>query len=218
MFVRQWMMSGIVWVALMPNPVRAEPAADARPDLSTPKAAAVAFMRALESGEVRAIKAVTLGSDDDYRLMSAVASAMRATRDLQKAATDRFGKAGDGIVPGQSGDPVDEISESKVKETGDTALLARKEDPEGRSPLRLKKTDGQWKIDLAALPDKRQINQALPAMRATQRAMEQAAADIKAGKYKTADEAKEAVQKQLMQAATPPEPPRKGDGKKPAGK
>jgi hypothetical protein len=215
MFARQWMMSGMVWVALMPNLVRAEPAADARPDLSTPKAAAVAFMRALESGEVRAIKAVTLGSDDDYRLMSAVASAMRATRDLQKAANNRFGKAGDGIVPGQSGDPVDEISESKVKETGDTALLARKEDPEGRSPLKLKKTDGQWKIDLAALPDKRQINQALPAMRATQRAMEQATADIKAGKYKTAEEAKEVVQKQLMQAATPPEPPRKSE-KKPA--
>ena len=179
-------------------------AADFHPDLSTPKSAGASFVRALESGDVNAVKAVTLGSETDYRLMEVLAAADHAGKELERAAIEKFGDAGKEVASlGAGGNSEKDLADSRVKEDGDSAVLARKDDPDAKHALKLKRVDGAWKIDLAALPNKKDLIRAVPAMRATAGILVQAARDIRAGKYKSADEAKQVILKQLIGSGGP---------------
>jgi hypothetical protein len=75
---------------------------------------------------------------------------------------------------------------------GDTATVGRAGDKDGR---KLKMVDGNWKVDLSSTPEREFVGKVLPKM---QKVTLDAAADIKAGKYKTVEEAKAAIGQQIF--------------------
>jgi hypothetical protein len=164
-------------------------------DLSTPKKAAVEFARDLESGDMVAARAASVGSADDFKLIEVISSLVRSARDLRAAAIEKFGDAGKEVLP--NGDELADFSKrvdsGTEKITGDTATVGQ---PDERDPMKLKKAeDGTWRVDLAAIPEKDEINKMMPKV---QKVLSSATTDIKAGKYKTADEAKDAISQQTF--------------------
>lgn len=167
----------------------------AAPDLSTPKKAAVEFARDLETGDMVAARAAAIGTADEFKLAETISSLVRAARDLRAAAIEKFGDAGKGIPP--DGDELIDFSKhvesGTEKITGDSATVGQ---PDERDPMKLKKAeDGTWRVDLSAIPEKEAIAKMMPKV---QKVFSTATTDIKAGKYKTADEAKDAISQQTF--------------------
>lgn len=178
----------------------------AAPDLSTPKKAAVEFARDLETGDMAAARAASVGSAEQLKLAEVISDLIRSARDLRTAAVEKFGDAGKDILP--NGEELAEFSKrvdsGTEKITGNTATVGQ---PDERDPMKLKKIeDGTWRVDLSAIPEKDEITKVMPRV---QKVLASAAADIKAGKFKTADEARDAASQQMFaviadQAASQP--------------
>lgn len=180
--------------------------ARAAADLSTPKKAAVEFARDLESGDLTAAKAASIANADDAKLIKIISNLVRSARELRSVTIEKFGDAGKDVLP--NGDELADYSKrvesATEKVTGDTATIGQ---PDERDPMKLKKVeDGTWRVDLSAIPEKEEITKMMPKV---QKVLASGAADIKAGKYKTADEAKDALSQQMFaliadEAATQP--------------
>jgi hypothetical protein len=177
------MLVGLIW-----SPVRAAEA----PDLSTPKKTAIAFAKGVESGDLATVKATSIGNESDYKLVHSIIGLIEANKQLRAAAIAKFGEDGKQISTEDLSNISKQMEQGEEKIEGDTATVGKADE---KDPMKLKKVDGVWKVDLASIPDKEQMTKAMPKM---QKAMSQAALDIKAGKYKTIDEAKTAVGQQIF--------------------
>jgi hypothetical protein len=170
-------------------------------ELATPKAAAITFVRAMEADDMDAFRQVTLGNDEDYKLFEPLLNMTGAAKRLEKAARTHFGKEGSKVVRESPAVELEvHVQESDVKVNGDRATLKHKADGNGDA-LPLKKTAAGWKVDLTAIPNRQQMSDAGPTMTRMQQTLEQAAADILEGKFKTPDEAEKAVAARMSQAA-----------------
>src|SRR5687768_10944814 len=69
----------------------------AKPDLSTPKSAAAAVVKAMADGDAAAIAAATVGNAREVEWVRAYAAQLRALRDLDAALAKRFGEAYTGL-------------------------------------------------------------------------------------------------------------------------
>jgi hypothetical protein len=165
--------------------------ADDAPDLSTPKKAAMAFTKAVETGDLNGVKTTSVGSEADYQLVQSIMDFLAANQLLRQAAIDRFGQPASEQIPDLS-NLSKQVEQGAEKMDGDTATVGKADDKE---PMKLKKIDGQWKCDLSAIPDKQQVSKAMPKMR---QIMLDVTTDIKAGKYKTVEEAKDAMSKAIF--------------------
>jgi hypothetical protein len=175
-------------------------AVDSTPDLSSPKKAAAAFALALQKGDFATVQNVTTGSPADYKIMQTLTSMLAASGKLHDAAVARFGPDEAAKIATGSGDPVAitrQIEESEEKLEGDQASITMKDVAQGDS-VKLKKSNGQWKVDLAKYPLKNEIAQRASMLDATGKVLAQASTDVSAGKYKTATEASQDIQQRLM--------------------
>src|SRR5258707_810347 len=77
----------IACAAALPAFVRA---ADA-PDLSTPKSSAVAFAKALSTGNKEGLRAVCTGTEEELKSIDAMASLFSGMKKFRDACTDKFG-------------------------------------------------------------------------------------------------------------------------------
>ena len=178
-----------------------EPKAAVLPELSTPKMAAITFVRAMEADDLDAFRKVTLGNDEDYQLFEPLLRMTGAAKKLEKAARTRFGKEGTKIVRESPAVGLEvHVQESDVKVTGDRATLKHKADADADA-LTLKMTPAGWKVDLTAIKNRQQMSAAAGGMLKMQQALEQAASDILGGKFKTADEAANALVARMTEAA-----------------
>jgi hypothetical protein len=183
--------------------------ADENLDLSSPKKSAVAFTRALENADMAAAKSASIGSDEDYKFVQGLIDFIAAGRQLRAAAIERFGDEGKQI----SGDAMANLSKqaesASEKIDGDSATVDQRN---GSEPMKLKRVEGNWKVDVSAFPDKDQTGNALPLV---QKVMAAAAADVKAGKYKTAQEARQAIEQQIFAVIAEQSNPRRDADSKP---
>jgi len=187
---------GLVGLIASPNLARA---AD-HPDLSTPKKAATAFATGLQNGSMSEVKAAAIGSDQDMKLIESLAGFVHATKAVTDAGVARFGaEGGKNVLGNENTDMLKDIEQSEEKIEGDAATLAKK-GQSAEQGFKLKKSSDGWKVDLTKMPEKQQLAQALPVLKSMQKVMNDAAADIKAGKYKTAAEAKQGIQAQMVAA------------------
>jgi hypothetical protein len=171
------------------------------PELSTPKLAALSFVRAMELNSMQAFETVTIGGKDEYALFEPLLKMVGAAKDLEKAAREKFGKAGRAIVRNSPAVGLEvQVQESDVSVTGDTAVVRRKGD-EDPDPLTLRKTPVGWKVDLTAIQNRKAMTAAAPNMKKLERVFIDSAADIRAGKFKSADEAEKVILKRMQDAA-----------------
>lgn len=171
-------------------------------DLASPKKAALTFATALRLGDFRMIRSSTIGSDADYKMMESMASMMGAAGKLHDAAAARFGPKDADKVAGPitgNADAAREIEQSQEKVEGDTATIVTAKGP--ANALQLKKIEGDWKIDLARFPQKSELAHQIPMFNAMQKVLSQAASDISAGKYRTAEDAAKEITGRLSATA-----------------
>ena len=192
-------------VGLIALPARADDAAAAE----SPRKVAIAFAKGVETGDMAAVKATAVGTESDYTFVQAIMGLIGANKELRAAAIEKFGEDGKQISTEDLSNISKQMEQGDEKIDGDNATIGK---PDEKDPMKLKKVDGAWKVDLASIPEKEQMSKAMPKM---QKVMSDAAADIKAGKYKSIDEAKTAVGQQIFavvaeqlnskeQASTPP--------------
>ena len=177
--------------------------------VATPKVAALAFVRAMETADMTAFRAATIGEEDDYKLFEPLVGMVGAAKQLEKAAREKFGKSGSVVVRDSPAVELEvHIQESDVKVTGDTAVMTHQGE-EGADPLTLRHTSEGWKVDLTAIPNRKQMANSAAAMGRMRQAFVQSAADIRAGRFKTAEDAEQAVLKRIKDAAVEPSHPAK---------
>ena len=179
----------------------ADPKPALLPELSTPKIAAITFVRAMEADDMEAFRKVTLGNEEDYQLFEPLLRMTGAARKLEKAARSRFGKEGSKVVRESPAVGLEvHVQESDVKVNGERATLKHKADADADA-LPLKLTATGWKVDLTAIANRQQMSASAGGMRKMQEALEQAATDILEGKFKTADDAAKVVVNRMNDAA-----------------
>jgi hypothetical protein len=175
--------------------------------LDEPKAAALTFVTAIGAGDVNTAKAAALGTDRQKRWALATASMVNGLLSFDKAMAARFGNAAGGThadmvnaLNGLTIEPEEAIQNATVDandQDGTAELQAVSPIYAQRMAIasRVKKVDGVWNVDLPRIfaehpdlaarndsPDLAQLYQVGDAMR-------QLAVEIKAGRYKTVEEA-----------------------------
>jgi hypothetical protein len=179
--------------------VAADPAI--KPELSTPKFAALSFVRAMELNNMPAFQDVTIGGPNEYKLFEPLVNMVGAAKDLEKAAREKFGKAGRAVVRNSPAAGLEvQVQESDVSIDGDTAVVRRKDD-EDPDPLTLHKTPAGWKVDLTAIHNPKAMADTAPGMRKMEQVFIASAADIRAGKFQSADEAAKIILKRMQTAS-----------------
>ena len=176
--------------------------AAAKPDLSSPKKAALAFATGLRLGDLDMLRSSSVGTADDYKMMEAMASMMGAAGKLHDAAAARFGpKEADKVAGPITGnaDAAREIEQSQEKVDGDTATIVTPKGP--ANALQLKKIDGDWRIDLTRFPQRSELVRQIPMYSAMQKVLSQGAADISSGKYRSAEDAGQEITGRLAAVA-----------------
>lgn len=175
-------------------------AADARPDLSTPKKAAMAFATALAAGDEQAMRAASTGTDEDFKGLLVLSETLRAMKRFQTAAVKKFGDDAKAI-PDMSAAMSRQIEASDEKIDGDTATLVNKDRPD-RHPATLRKLDGRWKMDLKSISEGPQFARMKETAAKATKAIDGVTADVAAGKFPTFQDAMRALDETMKKLAS----------------
>jgi hypothetical protein len=168
-------------------------------DPSSVKGVAVAFTRALSAGDTKAIRASAVGDDEHFAAVDALAALLQATAKFRAATESRFGPGNPlaNLAGGGVPDLAADAAAADYRIEGDRAWQ-RDRRLDSRMQMQLVRHEGGWRVDLRSVtPDP-----AVLARRATAAAkvFTDAAAEIAAGTYLTADAAAKAIGPRLLAA------------------
>ena len=167
-------------------------------DLSTPKGAAKTFATAMEKGDAATAQKASTGADP--KLVASMATAMGNVKKMRDAAKSKFGASADSFGTTQGHDFSDyeqKLDDADVKEQGDTATIT----PKQGQPMKLKKVDGDWKVDLSEIGSGPMAQAGGGMFDAMSKAATETTDDINAGKFKTAQEAEQAFGMKMLGGA-----------------
>jgi len=206
-------LGSVAGAALAKEPVKV--------DLSSPKASAATFLKALGAGDVEAAKAASAGAPEHVKYLEAITSMFSGLSRYEQAATKAFPQdpnsttMAKGMSDAIAGpDALARIEKGKVTITGDVASILPAEDapkpgdppqapkdPSKQETIRVKNVGGQWKLDLDSQFERDEMKRQNPEdMIKFGQSVDALAADIQAGKYKTSLEAQAAFMKLIMEA------------------
>ena len=180
-------------------------------DPSTPKGALKALAQALDAGERKAVlDLLAAKSSAERKTADATADLAEAAAALRRAAAKCFGQQAArplGAQPGATQEALDRIDAAKVQIDGDRATV-RTETSEG-PPMVLERSAGAWRVPVSELckdTEPAELDRNVAALAEQSRLLRELAAEVAAGKYKTAPEARQALDKRIMQSALPTQP------------
>jgi hypothetical protein len=172
---------------------------------ATPRQAATAFFQAMVAGDVAAAKAASVGDERSERWLEAMVENTTAMRAFHDAVKERFGaEAGgtSGLSGADAGAKEDEvlaaIQSGEEKVEGDTATITGTADR--RKVVHLKRVNGEWKVDRGQLGGTESVDRFVDRTRRTAKAYRDLAAEVRAEKYKSPAEAKQAFGDRLIRA------------------
>lgn len=152
-------------------------------DQADSKAAAVAVVKAIAAGDHDAVGAHIAGAGVEKQLADAMIDLIGGAKALHEASVAQFGEA---AASSNVIDPkrmVDQVEQSTVQVTGDTAqMIGPGADPTTHDGMHLKRVGGEWKVDkMSGTKPAAIMLKILTPMAA---AMKETAEEVKAGKYK----------------------------------
>jgi hypothetical protein len=226
-----WSLGAVVALAGAQNLARAA-------DFSDPRKTVETCATAIAGSDAEGISACFTSSDaEKQKQIAGVSQVVAASHNLKQASIAKFGDEGNGVLAGGArrpgGDLADKIQKLKDADesiTGDTATLTPKPEAAATSdttpakPLYFKKVGSDWKIDwdkqmapaqgaAAGRPGIGAMIDAIAPLIA--KAMNDTAAEIKAGKYASVESAKIGLQTNMRaayMAAMPGGPGGRGAG------
>lgn len=170
-----------------------------RVDLSTPEATIRTLADAIEAGDIAAARAAA--TDESRELAEATAALGASVRAFDQAARDHFGGGAPTTAPaGPRMLPFQWLRDAEVDTSGPNPVARAKASRlAGSVPLR--RVGDAWRADLAAnLPRGQDPARAAAMLRQMAPAAGQLAAEVRAGRYPTADQANQAFGARMMQA------------------
>lgn len=181
--------------------------ADDAPDALTPKHAAESFCKAMENGDVAGAKALAVGSEKQLTVLETIVPFVQSFKQLENAAFKKWGESGRNELTASPGganrfDVYDRIKTDREEISGDTATLTTT-DPKAtdRSPMKLKKVNGQWKMDLASVQDEGMDDpKNVKIFKSMAEIAKTTASEIDQGKYADAASAKQAMGQKILAA------------------
>lgn len=193
------------WLAAQPA---SRPATTPAIDASTPKAALRSLSIAMRDGDALTIKHLFLAaSSAEEKMVDADAQMAAALAELRRAAVAAFGEAKAMTVTGDtaagSAESLARIDAADVTAAGDTATVSYRD--EKQTPFILKKVSGEWKVPVSELGkplDKAALDQRLSDLSIQTAVVRQIIRGMAAHKFSTPEQAREAWQSRILQAAT----------------
>jgi hypothetical protein len=170
--------------------------------LQGPKSRAVSFARAIQENDMAAARRASTGNDEQYKTVEAMSQVFSAMRNYEAAAVAKFGEAGRSKEMSMP-DVVAEAEASDVMTVGDTATMVNRKKPNDKNPMKLVKKSGKWYVDLASMPVDGQTRAMSASAPRIKKAVDETAAEIRAGKYKTPQEAQAALATRMVAAVRP---------------
>jgi len=180
-------------------------------DLSSPQSAALAFFQAIGRGDSATARNASVGGDQDKQWIDAMVTLIVGLRQYDQALRSRFGRDAAQTdadlrqaLAGLTEDPITGLTEPIVLEDGESATVKPAYHHNlrlaARPPVYLRKIKDAWKVDLPATAqaDPRHNFALVKQFLAAGQALQQAARQIAAGRYKTLAEAQQAIDAQLL--------------------
>jgi len=162
-------------------------AAPARePDLSSPKAAAREFFRALAVGSRDGAKAAAIVTADEVRIIDAMVVVNLSRKRLADAAVERFGEEGKLFVVVDR--KLQQVEAAEPRVLGDRAVMPF----DGEVTMVVRLVGRVWKVDLVELNQRENLYAVVPTLRAMAATGEAIADEVVAGKHATAADARKA--------------------------
>lgn len=198
------LLAAMNWAAAQQTPPATSPAFDA----STPRAALRTLSIAMRDGDVPTIKRLFLAASvADAKMVEADAEMAAALADLRRSAVAAYGAQGAKTVTGDaataSAESLARIDAADVSVARDTATVTYRDEKE--SPHVLKRVEGEWKVPVAELGkplDQAALDQRLSDLSVQNAVVREIIRGIKDHKYATPEQAREAWQTRILQAAT----------------
>jgi protein O-mannosyl-transferase len=159
----------------------------ARARLANPsRQAAVDFAQAIESGDMKRVHEVAVGSDDKFNWVSTFSGWTVAYKHYQEASARKFGKDAHFFVE-TSDKMVNQVEDAEEKIDGDKATLTCKTG--NAQSIQVIKTNGAWKVDIDALWKDVDTAQSVSRVKLMADIYDEMTRDVDAGKFKTAQDA-----------------------------
>jgi len=168
------------------------------PDLSNPKAAAITFAKAMEEGDVETAKNSAIAGGMEVDLVVSMTKATAALRKLGAACRAKFGDSAN-VMLKETGaiDASVALVNANVEFDGEESATVTPTDGKVAVPVRL--VEGNWKVDIGALVKGDDITNSVPLLSTVADAASQLTPDVEAGKYKSPEEVKLAMQAKMFE-------------------
>jgi hypothetical protein len=177
-------------------------------DPATPKGALKSLALALEAGDRQAVlDLLQAESPAEQKIAAATADLSEATAALRQSATKAFGAQAArplGVDASATPQAMARIDSSTVALDGAKATItsAQRDEP----PLLLVQREGRWRVPVSEISrevDPAALEQNLKDAAEQVRLLKEIAGEVSAGKFKTAVEARQELDKRIMQSAMP---------------
>jgi hypothetical protein len=180
-------------------------------DQTTPKGALKFLARALEAGDRKMLLDVLdAASPNERKIAEATAGLAEATAELRRASIQTFGETASGAL----GVNMSAVSEAMTRVdasietiTGDKATVTSTEDP--TDSLILVQRDRKWRVPMsqiagpAGVVNDADLEKNLHDSAEHAKLLKRLAGEVSAGKFKTAIEARQELDKRIIQSAMP---------------
>jgi hypothetical protein len=203
------MVGGILVLLLGLAPaITSGPTTSPAVDASTPKGALKALAAALDAGDRSAVLALLSATTPaEQKVADATAGLAEASALLRKAATKTFGEEAArplGVQSGATPEAIARIDSAKVQFAGDRATVrpAQTEGP----PMVLMRIGNAWKVPVSELSkdvEPADVDRNVAALLDQAKLMRELSEEIAAGKYKTASDARQVLDRRIVQSALP---------------
>jgi len=171
----------------------------------SPKGVASQFFKAMESGDAKAARSVATGSDKQLAMLDMLVPVISGFKQLENAAVKKWGEEARKTLSQNGGgagmDFEKQLKASSEKIEGDTATITSPSPDQQREPMKLKKVDGKWKVDMSSMKAENMDNpQTSKMLQVMSDAAKATATEVEQGKYQSAEEAKKAMGQKIIPA------------------
>lgn len=179
----------------------ADPTTSPDVDLSSPKSAFRAYTTALMNGDHNGVMRTVIASPKGQKMLDGQ-MAYNAVEKRFRAATVKAFPDSAKELPDPFTDTLASIDAAEVATAGDTATLTSKQTMQ---PVKLKKQDGNWKIDLSAMYGDEVIDEVIQFRKALSDVMEGMTEDVTNGKFTDYNDVRSNLETHVkMRLAMPP--------------
>lgn len=197
-------VAGTIWASGQATHPATAPSIDA----STPRAALRTLNLAMRDGDVETIKRMFLAaSPAEAKMVQADAEMAAALADLRRAAIAAYGEQGAKTLTGDtaagSAQSLARIENADITTTADAATVTYRDEKE--SPFILRRVDGEWKVPVSEQGkplDREALDQRLADLSGQTSVVRDIIKGIQNHKFTTPEQAREAWQSRIFQAAT----------------